>query len=283
MAKRPPTRRFQNHVQRQLANWQHGLLWVVWSGFLAICAANSHRSSMGLSEFFSLIAAIAIHVLCVNFPAGQPRIEVRSTAELRGEFVSCTNWAIAVLGLGLTLVGVAMTIKLWQDLASGRTTLLGVLADCMVVFSEVVEESATSGRSGDVTHAQLYILVFAAPIGLVTLFVSLLPFIFRGSRFRITEGGQVAFRRSGEWRPLNLADIAAVAIDGITIDLTPTQAAQSLIRLPRQRVYSRQSGAFVRPELLGDFFREKLRVAGFKRVEQDLEGTEKYVADRLPA
>ena len=267
MRNRRSIKKASTATPRQMASWQRALVWLLWITFIVICAINSGRSSMEAQEFAVLFVAGAVHVACANYPAGRPRVEIRSIAELRGEFVSSANWVLVLMGFGMTLMGVAMCRKLWYDLATGGTTLWGVVEDCLLIAVEMFRESASGGTDGDVTHTQLYVLVLLAPIGVITTLVNLLPWTFSGVPFRIGSDGQISIRQAGNWVPLQLAHFGAAAIDNLTIELTDPQPGHVLIRLPRARVYSRQVGALVRPQLLGQFFREKLQAAGFQAVE----------------
>ncbi len=261
-------RSLKRHQTRLLAAWQRGLIWVVWLGFFALCISNSDRGELSSREFVALLVAGALTIWCVINPLGIDKVQITDPNALRGEFRSRTNWALVLLGAAMSLVGIAAVFKIGHDLFYGFTTVIGIFEDFGLFFLELFLERISRGTDGDVTKSRLYILMVLLPVGLLLLWFNLLPWMFRGAAFRISDDGQMSFWLGGQWQPLRPAHYRRVTADGISIEFTDPINAQARVTLPQGRVFSMTLGTRVSDVVLADFFRRRLEKAGFKLLSQ---------------
>lgn len=260
---RRAARREDERAPQRLADWQRWLLWIVWLAVLALLIAGTDTGSMSLAEFAAIVGGIAITVWNCRNPRGGPKKFIQKPEDLRGEFESRTNWALVLVGIGITLGGLAGGMKIIQDVSSGLTTIGGVFEDMALFFLEWIKELITKGVEGDVTHTKMYTLVLLLPIGLLMLLFLAPPFLFRGVRFRIDDDGSIHFLHRGEWSLLNPDHYAEAVADAITIEFKRAGEPTSAVVLPQARVFSLQRGTRVEGKVLAAFFRERLESLGY--------------------
>jgi hypothetical protein len=261
MAKRRKEKRGATEPARLLGSWQRALLWFAWLGTLAWIFWNTDRESLGLSEFLCLAAAIAITIWVCRSPRGPVRVDLKDPNELTGTFVSRVNLPWLLGGALITLGGVAFLMRLITDLSSGRATWKDVVVDVERFFAEWLIERLTKGTDGDVTNTRMYVMVVLLPIGLLIAFFNLIPWLFRGRRFRIDKTGQVLLLDPYGWQPIRWSDYTKVEADGTTIDLWQDQTLA--IQLPVARVFSEEHGTRVRAEVLKQAILRPVEAAGF--------------------
>lgn len=263
--------RRQPSVGNQLAGWQKALIWVVWLGVLALIIKNTDKDSLGGLEFLAIIAGIGITVWMRKIPKGPPNIIIEKSKNVKGVFESRTNWALVFVAAGLTLGGVAMTMKLRHDITNGISTWKDVFDDIVHYFIQELIQRLTGGLDGDVTRTKLYIMVVLLPIGLLMLWFTLVPLMHRGRRFRV-EDGTLSVEKDGGWQPVQPKDYPFADADGLNINLRKTQSDQPEIVLPISRVYSRDIGTRVQTKVLVKYFREYFENQGFTVKSDSKEG-----------
>lgn len=250
-------------VPKILASWQRALLWGTWAGVVAVLWQNTHNTAMGFREFCALAAGIAITVWTCKHPKGIKKVIIEVPSEMRGRFESRTNWPVVLLAAFCSLVGLSMCIILTRDSRNGLTSFGGVLEDFAMVFVISLEIALSGGTSGDVTDTKLYILIFMLPIGLLWVFLALVPWMFRGMPFRVEPGGLVEVRRDGRWQLLHAEEFPVVVADGINVEFRESRNGAAVIRLPQGRVYCAELGTPVKETVIATFFKEWLEKRGF--------------------
>lgn len=263
MAKGKQSSRGRENPKRILAGWQKAVLWAAWLGVIALIIKNTDSDSLGGPEFLAIIVATAITVFTCKNPKGPANIVIRKSDEVRGVFESRTNWPMVLLAGALTLFGLAMTVKLSQDLSSGRATWKDVLDDIAHFFIEEIIQRISGGTSGDVTNTKLYIMAILLPIGLLMIWFTLSPFLHRGRRYRVEEDGGIKVQDGSGWNPLELIEYKSVEADGVDVSFFKDDQKSPTVTLPIGRVYSRDLGTRVETKVLVKFFRDQLEACGF--------------------
>ena len=82
--------------------------------------------------------------------------------------------------------------------------------------------------------------------------------------FRCTPTASVSVRRGDSWEPLLEYQYATVTADGNTIEFTPPPDGPPAIRLPADRVFSREYGVRRKSKVSAEFFRRLLAGRGFE-------------------
>src|SRR5262245_21524352 len=98
-------------VPRLLTAWQRALVWASWLLWVWMMWRNSANVSMGGAEWLSLLAAVAVTVICKRRPLGPAAVFIEKPEEMRGEFESRTNWALVLIGAAILLGGVASAVR----------------------------------------------------------------------------------------------------------------------------------------------------------------------------
>lgn len=249
--------------ERRVAGWQRALRWVAWLTFLGLAVANSGRASFGALEFLSLAVAIGVSIWCLARPLGGPKVEFDDAAQVRGTFVSRTSWGLVLLGAVLTIGGVGAIGAIVYDLSSGRATVRDVLHD-MAVFVEGWTAELVTNYAYDAelekTHAYALFVLIVPGLWLVS--ANLVPFLRRGSEFRV-EPDSISIRDKQGWAPVLDYEYCAVAADGTTIRFTPASPGAPAVVLPQTRVFCRENGARLHPKLSGQLLGRRLARRGF--------------------
>jgi hypothetical protein len=251
-------------ADRLLTWWQRALRAIAWLTFLGLAIWNSQSVSFGPLEFMALFAAIAISVWCMAKPLGGPKVELSEPTHLLGAFVSRTNWALVIIGTLLTVGGVAGAGAVIYDMATGRASFGDVLKDIVIFvegwFAELIVP--TYDAELEKTHAYALFLLFLP--GLLLLLFNLVPLLKRGTEFQVHPDGSISVRRGDSWEPLMEYQYATVTADGNTIDFTPPADGPPAIRLPQDRVFSRDYGVRLKSAVSAEFFRRLLAGRGFE-------------------
>jgi hypothetical protein len=270
---RRAARKEEERGPQRLADWQRSSLWMVWLAVLALLIAGTDKESLSLAEFGAIVAGIAITVWNCRNPRGGPKKLIEESSEVRGEFVSRANWALVLVGAGLTLGGLAGGMKIIHDVSHGLTTIGGVFEDMALFVLEWIKERLSGGTEGDVTHTKMYTLILLLPIGLLMLLFLSPPLFFRGMRFRVEDDGTIQFRDCGVWKPLGLEDYSEAAAGAFTIEFKRAGEATAAVVLPQARVFSAERGTRVEGKVLAAFFRERLEASGFAVESKDSKET----------
>lgn len=251
-------------VERRLAGWQRALRWVAWLTFLGVAIAHSDRPSFGGLEFLTLAVAIGVSIWCMAKPLGGPKVDIEKPSEVRGPFESRTSWGLVLLGAILAVGGIAATGAIIYDVATGRATVRGVLSD-MGNFVVGWTAEMVTGWSYDAhledTHA--YALFALILPGLILLWFNLVPFIKRGSPFRIDPDTSITVKGPRGWFQILEYEYSTITADGKTIRFTPSAQGNPAIVLPQSRVFSQETDARLRSEVSAAFFQERLERRGF--------------------
>ncbi|CAM2763026.1 hypothetical protein BST27_00480 [Mycobacterium intermedium] len=246
-------------VERRLAGWQRALRWGAWLTFLGVAIAHSDRPSFGGLEFLTLAVAIGVTIWCVAKPLGGPKVDIEKPSEVRGPFESRTSWGLVLLGAILTVGGIGATGAIIYDVSTGRATIREVLSD-MGNFVVGWTAELVTGWSYDAhledTHAYaLFALIFP---GLILVWYNLVPFVKRGSAFRIDPDTSITVKGPRGWFQILEYEYSAITADGTTIRFTPSVQGNPAIVLPQARVFSQETDARLRSEVSAAFFQERL-------------------------
>jgi hypothetical protein len=249
---------------RRVAGWQRALRWLAWLAFVGLAIANSDRDSFGPVELLALAAAIGVSVWCLARPLGRPKVRLADVADVRGSFVSRTNWGLALFGVALTVGGVGAIGAIAYDLCTGRATVRDVFSD-MGTFVVGWTYEVVTGWSHDAhleeTHAYaLFVLVVP---GLLVIWWNLVPFLKRGREFRAELDGSISVRGARGWFQVLEYEYSDVTADGTTIRFTPAGDGTPAIVLPQARVFSRETGARLGRDVSAAFFQQRLARRGF--------------------
>ena len=251
-------------AERLLTWWQRALRWVAWLTFLGLAIWNSQSVYFGPLEWMALIAAIAISVWCMAKPMGGPKVELSEPTHLLGSFVSRTNWALVIIGTLLTIGGVAGAGAAIYDLSTGRASFGDLLKDIAIFIEGWFAELIVPTYDAELEKTHAYALFLLIVPGLLLLLFSLVPLLKRGSEFQVHPDGSVSVRRTDSWEPLTEYQYATVTADGNTIEFTPPADGPPAIRLPQDRVFSREYGVRLKSTVSAEFFRRLLAGRGFE-------------------
>lgn len=250
-------------AERLLTWWQRALRWVAWLTFLALAIWNSQSVSFGPLEWMALIFAIAISGWCMARPLGGAKVELSEPAHLLGAFVSRTNWALLIIGALLTIGGVAGAGAAIYDMSTGRATFGFVLKDIAIFVEGWFAELMARTYDAELEKTHAYALFLLIIPGLLLLWFNLIPLAKRGSEFQVHADGSVSVRRTDSWEPLMEYQYATVTADGDTFEFTPPPDGPPAIRLPADRVFSREYGVRLNSKVSAEFFRRLLAGRGF--------------------
>jgi hypothetical protein len=264
--------------ERELAGWQRAMRWVLWLTFLGLAVWKSQQVGFGVLEFGALAAALGFSVWCMARPLGGPKVELTKTSHLLGAFESRVSWAMLVIGTLLTIGGVAGAGAAIYDMATGRASFGDVLRDIAVFIEGWTVELFVPVYDAELEKTHAYALFLLIIPGLLVLAVNMTPLRKRGNAFRVETDGSVQVRLRDSWDPLLEYRYATVVADGGVIAFIPERAGPPAIELPQARVFCRENGARLKPELSAAFFAELLSVRGF-RVERD-DGSARFSAER---
>lgn len=263
---REPRTRPEHTAERRLTWWQRSLRWIAWLAFLTAAVWSSATSdSVYFSplEWLTLITAIAISVWCMAKPLGGPKIELTDPQHLVGAFVSRTSWGLVLLGVLLTVGGLAGGGAAIYDVATGRATIGDVLHDIAVFVEGWIAELILRVYDAELENTHGYALMFLLIPGFFLLWFNLIPLFSRGSEFRVEPDGSVSVLRGDSWDPLLEYQYAVVTADGTTISFTPPPDGPPAVRLPQYRVFSREFGGRLKSSIGAEFFRRLLAGRGF--------------------
>lgn len=250
-------------AERLLTWWQRALRWIAWLTFLGLAISNSQSVSFGPLEFLALFVAIAISVWCMAKPLGGPKVELSEPAHLLGTFVSRTNWALVIIGTLLTVGGVAGAGAAIYDMSTGRATFGEVCSDIAVFIEGWLAELIAPTYDAELEKTHAYALFLLILPGVLLLLFNLIPLVKRGSAFQVHADGSVSVRRNDSWEPLLEYQYASVTADGSTVEFTAGPDGPSAIRLPQDRVFSRDFGVRLKSNVSAEFFRRLLAGRGF--------------------
>lgn len=197
-------------------------------------------------------------------PLGGPKVELSEPAHLLGAFVSRTNWALVIIGALLTVGGVAGAGAAIYDMSTGRASLGDVLEDIAIFVEGWFGELIVPTYDAELEKTHAYALLLLVVPGLLLLVFNLIPLIKRGSEFQVHPDGSVSVRRTDGWEPLIEYQYAGVTAGGHTIEFTPPPDGPPPIRLPQDRVFSREYGVRLKSAVSADFFRRLLADRGFE-------------------
>jgi hypothetical protein len=260
---REARQRPEETAERLLTWWQRALRWIAWLTFLGLAIWNSQRVSFGALEFLALFAAIGISVWCMAKPLGGPKFELAEPTHLLGTFVSRTNWALMIIGALMTVGGVAGAGAAIYDMSTGRATFGEVLKDIAIFIEGWFAELIVPTYDAELEKTHAYALFLMILPGLLLLMFNLIPLVKRGSEFQVHADGSVSVRRNDSWEPLLEYQYATVTADGNTVEFTPPPDGPRGIRLPQDRVFSREYGVRLKSEVSAEFFRRLLAGRGF--------------------
>jgi hypothetical protein len=268
-------------AERRAAGWQRALRWVAWLAFLGLAIANSQRVAFSGIEFVALAAAIGISIFCVAKPLGGPKVDLSDPSHMLGGFVSRTNWALVLIGVFLTVGGVAATGAIVYDMATGRASFGDVLRDIAVFIEGWFTELFLGGfYDAELEKTHAYALFGLLLPGLLLLWFNLVPFFKRGNEFRVEHDASVAVRAGDTWPALLEYEYSTVAADGTTIEFHPPGGGKGALVLPQQRVFSREYGVRLPAKTNAEFFRRRLSMRGFD--VDDASGSSGFTARRKP-
>ncbi len=249
--------------ERLLTWWQRALRWLAWLTFLGLAIWNSQSVSFGPLEFVALFAAIAISVWCMAKPLGGPKVELTEPTHLLGTFVSRTNWALVIIGALLTVGGVGGAGAAIYDMSTGRASFGDVLKDIAIFIEGWFAELIVPTYDAELEKTHAYALFLLILPGLLLLWFNLIPLFRRGSEFQVHTDGSVSVRRKDSWEPLMEYQYATVTADGNTVEFTPPPGGPPAVRLPQDRVFSRDYGVRLKSGVGAEFFRRLLAGRGF--------------------
>lgn len=264
---REARQRPEKTAKRLLTWWQRALRWIAWLTFLGLAVWNSQSVYFGAAEWTALIAAIAISIWCMAKPLGGPKVELSEPAHLLGAFVSRSNWALVIIGMLLTIGGVAGAGVAIYDMSTGRASFADVLKDIAVFIKGWFVEMFVPTFDAELEKTHAYALLLLIIPGLLLVWFNPIPFFRRNSEFQVHPDGSVSVRRGDSWEPLMEYQYATVAADGNTIEFTPLPDGPPALALPQDRVFSREYGVRLKSKVSAEFFRRLLAGRGF-----DIEG-----------
>lgn len=248
---------------RRLAGWQRALRWAAWLTFVGLVIAHSDRDSFGALEFLALAVAIGVSVWCMAKPLGGPQATMDEPTDVRGTFVSRTNWGLVLFGVALTVGGIGAIAAITYDLSTGRATVRDVLNDMASFVVGWVMEAVGWSYDAHLEKTHAYALFVLVLPGLLLVWWNLVSFIKRGREFRVEPDASISVSGPQGWVPLLEYEYSAVTADGTTIRFTPASDATPGIVLPQARVFSRENGTRLRPEMSAELFRYRLARRGF--------------------
>jgi hypothetical protein len=240
------------------------LRWLAWLTFVGVAIAHSDRSSFGLLEFLALAVAIGVSIFCLAKPLGGPKVSIDEAADVRGVFVSRTNWGMVLFGVALTVGGIGATGAIVYDLSTGRASVRDVRGDIGTFVVGWTTEALT-GWTHDAhlenTHAYaLFVLVLP---GVWIVCWNLIPLFKRGREFRVDPDTSISVRRPEGWIDVLEYEYSAVAADGTTVRFTPAGRGTPAVVLPQARVFSRETGVRFARDVSAAFFHQRLARRGF--------------------
>jgi hypothetical protein len=251
--------------ERHITGWQRSLRWVAWLTFLGLAIKNSQSVYFSGLEWLALAAAIGISIWCMAKPLGGPKYELTEPAHVRGAFVSRTSWGLVLFGAILTVGGVAATAAMVYDVSTGRATVRDVLHDIGIFIEGWIVEVFT-GFTYDAhlekTHA--YALFLLLIPGVLLVWYNLIPFVKRGSEWRVDLDGSVSVQRGNMWIPLLEYEFGVVTADRTTFTFAPGPNGGQELVLPQLRVFSREYETRLKSTVSAEFFRQRLTGRGFK-------------------
>jgi hypothetical protein len=249
--------------ERLLTWWQRAVRWIAWLAFLGLAIWNSQSVSFGPLEFLALFVAIGISIWCVAKPLGRSAVELSEPTHLLGTFVSRTNWALVIIGALLTIGGIAGAGAAIYDMSTGRATFGEVCRDIAIFIEGWFAELIVPVYDSELEKTHAYALFLLILPGLLLLWFNLIPFFKRGSEFQVYPDGSVSVRRNDSWEPLMEYQYATVTADGTALEFTPPTDGPPAIRLPQDRVFSRDYGVRLKSSVSAEFFRRLLAGRGF--------------------
>jgi hypothetical protein len=249
---------------RRVGSWQRALRWVAWLTFIGLAIANSDSASFGLIDGLALLVALGVSVWSLANPLGGRKATIEEPADVRGTFLSRTNWGLVLVGAVLTVGGVSAIGAIAYDLSTGRASVGDVFSD-MGAFVVGWSMKVASGWSYDAhlegTHTYaLFVLVVP---GLCLVGWNLVPFVKRGKQFWVGPNGSISVRCAHTWIRLLEYEYSTVIADGTTIRLTPAREGIAAVVLPQARVFSQEAGARLRRNISAEFFIQRLARRGF--------------------
>jgi hypothetical protein len=240
------------------------LRWIAWLTFLGLAVWNSQSVYFGGAEWMALIAAIAISIWCMAKPLGGPKVELSEPPHLLGAFVSRTNWALVIIGVLLTIGGVAGAGAAIYDMSTGRASFGDVLKDIAIFIEGWFVEMFVPTFDAELEKTHAYALFLLIIPGLLLVWFNLIPFFKRASEFQVHPDGSVSVRTGDSWEPLMEYQYQTVTADGATIDFTPPPGGPPALALPQDRVFSREYGVRLKSKVSAEFFRRLLAARGFE-------------------
>lgn len=254
-------------AERRPAWFQRAVRWIAWLGFLALVVRNSGSSSFGGWELLALAAALAVTVWSLAQPLGGPKLELTRPEHLLGELARRPRWAALLVGTLLTVGGIAAGVAIIHDLATGIASAGDVLHD-MAVFAEgwTVELFTNGGIDAHLEDTHGYLLSLLLVPGVILLVVGAASLRGGVRGFRAEPDGGVSVLEEGSWQPVAERGYAVVHADGSTVrfekdDGPPLVLAQS-------GLVAREHGVGVAPDVVGSFFKERLRRCDFEVEER---------------
>jgi hypothetical protein len=222
---------------RRIGSWQRALRWVAWLTFLGLAIANSGSESFGLLDGLALVVAIGVSVWSTAKPLGGPKVKIDGPADVRGAFVSRTNWGLVLFGVALMVAGVGAMGAIAYDLSTGRATVHDVFSD-MGTFVVGWTKEVVTGWSHDahLEDSHAYALFVLVVPGLWIVWSNLVPFVKRGREFRAEPDGSISVRGAQGWFQLLEYEYSAVAADGTTVRFSPARDGTPGVVLPQARV-----------------------------------------------
>jgi hypothetical protein len=269
----------EDTVERRITWWQRALRWIAWLTFLGLAVFNSQSVYFSPLEWLALIAAIGISIWCMAKPLGGPKYELREPTHLLGAFVSRTSWGLVLFGAILTLGGVAGSMASIYDVSTGRATVGDVFTDIGIFIEGWIAEMIAPTYDAELEKTHAYALFLLLIPGLLLLLINLVPFFKRGSEFQVHPDGSVSVRRGDSWEPLLEYQYSTVAANGTTIEFTPPSDGPPPIRLPQDRVFSREYGVRLPAKVSAEFFLRLLAGRGFD-VESASSNSDSFTARR---
>lgn len=245
------------------AGWQRAVRWVLWLTFLGLAIWQSQNVGFSGVEWAALVAALAFSVWCMARPLGGPKVEFTETSHLLGTFESRTSWAMLLIGVLLTVGGVAGAGAASYDMATGRASPVDVLRDIAIFIEGWIAEMILGFYDAELENTHAYALFLLIIPGLLMVAVNLSPLLKRGSAFRVENDGSVLVRSRASWDALLEYQYSTVVADGRTIAFTPTADGPAAVELPQARVFCTENGARLKPTLSAAFFTELLTNRGF--------------------
>lgn len=264
--------------ERRLAGWQRAVRWVLWLTFLGLAIWQSQNVGFSGVEWAALLAALAFSIWCMATPLGGPRVEFTETSHLLGTFESRTSWAMLLIGVLLTVGGVAGAGAAVYDMASGRASLGDVLRDIAIFIEGWIAEMFVGLYDAELENTHAYALFLLIVPGLVVVAINVTPLRKRGTAFRVENDGSVLVRRREDWEALLEYRYSSVVADGRTIEFTPVADGPTAIELPQARVFCRENGARLTPTLNAAFFAGLLANRGF--AVEKIDGGSHFTARR---